>query len=131
MPGSCSDVMSPYYRKTFCSILATMVNPPVSVARLGWSNGEYQRLMLFLGPEDFEKIALWSDSWFGKALAEQHKQLKEGRLPTLASVRNDAPFVTGKASLTLKKWISENRDKLLGVIRGTQIKDFRRSRSST
>ena len=64
---------------------------------------------------DFGQFVKRADPWFAKALTIQKKQEIEGRLPTLAVVRDDAPFITGKPSTTLQEWVLENRKELLMI----------------
>ncbi|OQV22443.1 hypothetical protein BV898_03614 [Hypsibius exemplaris] len=62
------------------------------------------------------------DPWFGKALLEQQRQLVAGTLPTLGgAVRDDAPFVTGKPSLTLQEFAAKNKTKLLNLLAGKTV----------
>lgn len=51
---------------------------------------------------------------YAEGVVEGMRQIQDGRMAYLATVRDDVPYVTGRASLTLKEWAIKNRGALLG-----------------
>ena len=50
---------------------------------------------------------------YAEGAVEFMRQVMDGRMGYIATVRDDAPFVTGRASTTFRQWATENRDTLL------------------
>lgn len=51
------------------------------------------------------------EAWYGAAVLEFLRQVEDGRMGYIGTVR-DAPFLTGKPSVTLREWITQNRSRL-------------------
>ncbi len=43
------------------------------------------------------------------------RQVVDGRMGYIGSVRDDVPLVTGQSSMTLRRWATQNREQLLQV----------------
>jgi NAD(P)H dehydrogenase (quinone) len=68
------------------------------------------------GPEDFKaSIAdrnITVKSWYADAGVELNRQVIDGRMGYIGTVRDDVEFVTGRSSTSLRQWAIENRDVL-------------------
>jgi NAD(P)H dehydrogenase (quinone) len=64
------------------------------------------------GPEDFlASIAsrgLTVESWYADAGVEFTRQVLDGRMGYIGTVRDDVEFVTGRSSTSLRQWATEN-----------------------
>ena len=50
---------------------------------------------------------------YGAGAVEFMRQVTDGRMGYIGTVRDDGPFVTGRPSMTLREWATENREALL------------------
>ena len=67
-------------------------------------------------PDDLRELLSKSDSVepnYAEGTVEFMRQVIDGRMGYVSSIRDDVPFVTSKPSTTLKQWAIENRDRLL------------------
>jgi NAD(P)H dehydrogenase (quinone) len=55
---------------------------------------------------------------YGAAVVEFMWQIIDGRMGYIGTVRDDVPFVTGRASTSFRQWATENRDTLLRLTKG-------------
>jgi NAD(P)H dehydrogenase (quinone) len=55
---------------------------------------------------------------YAEGAVEFARQVNDGRMGYIGTVRDDAPFVTGRSSTTLREWAAENRESLLRVVSG-------------
>jgi len=53
------------------------------------------------------------ESWYAEATLEGLRQIHDGRMGYIGTVRDDVPFVTGRASTSLRRWAEENRERLI------------------
>ena len=51
---------------------------------------------------------------YAESGVEVMRQIQDGRMAYLGTVRDDVPYVTGRPALTLKEWAGKNRSHLLG-----------------
>ncbi len=69
-----------------------------------------------LGPAEFQDIFTSSsipvELWYANGGVEVMRQVVDGRMGYIGSVRDDVPHVTGQHALTLKQWILEYREEL-------------------
>lgn len=66
-------------------------------------------------PDDLRELLSKSNSVepnYGEGAVEFMRQVIDGPMGYISSIRDDVPFVTGKPSTTLKQWAIENRDRL-------------------
>jgi uncharacterized protein YbjT (DUF2867 family) len=69
-------------------------------------------------PEDFpEHMARTSprfkvEPWYGAAILEFLKQVADGRMGYIGTLRDDGPSVTGRPSMMLREWAGANRHRL-------------------
>jgi uncharacterized protein YbjT (DUF2867 family) len=72
-----------------------------------------------LGPAEFQAIftsaSIPVESWYADGGVEIMRQIVDGRMGYLGSVRNDVPHVTGEHALTLKQWILQHREELITI----------------
>jgi NAD(P)H dehydrogenase (quinone) len=72
-----------------------------------------------LGPEEFKKTFTTGgvdvESWYADAAVEFTRQVIDGRMGYIGTVRDDVPFLTGRPATTLRQWAIENRDALSAV----------------
>ena len=70
-----------------------------------------------LGPAEFQAIftsaSIPVESWYADGGVEIMRQVVDGRMGYLGSVRDDVPHVTGQHAVTLKQWILEHRQELI------------------
>ncbi|WP_064444802.1 hypothetical protein [Rhodococcus sp. YH3-3] len=68
------------------------------------------------GPEDYAAaIAHGStnvESWYAEAGVDFTRQVIDGRMGYIGTVRDDVEFVAGRPSISLREWAIENRDRL-------------------
>jgi NAD(P)H dehydrogenase (quinone) len=68
------------------------------------------------GPDDFKAMFTTGgvnvESWYADGAVEFTKQVIDGRMGYIGTVRDDVPFVTGRPSTTLRQWAVENQDRL-------------------
>jgi NAD(P)H dehydrogenase (quinone) len=55
---------------------------------------------------------------YGAAVVEFMWQIIDGRMGYIGTVRDDVPFVTGRASTSFRQWATENRETLLRLAKG-------------
>ncbi len=74
------------------------------------------------GPDDFKALFMSSsipiESWYAEGVVEFMRQVMDGRLGYIGTVRDDGPFVTGRPSTGFRQWAAENRDTLLKAATG-------------
>ncbi|ROR24735.1 uncharacterized protein YbjT (DUF2867 family) [Comamonas sp. BIGb0124] len=70
-----------------------------------------------LGPAEFQAIftsaSIPVESWYADGGVEVMRQVVDGRMGYVGSVRDDVPHVTGQYAVTLKQWILERRQELI------------------
>jgi NAD(P)H dehydrogenase (quinone) len=68
-------------------------------------------------PEDLRELLMSSEipvePNYAEAGAEFMRQVMDGRMGYIGSVRDDVQFITGKPSTSFKQWAIENCDRLL------------------
>ena len=55
---------------------------------------------------------------YGAAAVEFMRQVVDGRMAYIGTVRDDVPFVTGRPSTPFRQWATENRETLLKIANG-------------
>lgn len=74
------------------------------------------------GPADLEALLAHPRSPmepnYGAAAVEFMRQVIDGRMGYIGTVRDDVPFVTGRPSTTLRQWATENRETLPRIANG-------------
>ncbi len=69
------------------------------------------------GPDDFKAYFMSGnipvESWYAEAGVEFMRQVMDGRMGYIGTVRDDGPFVTGRSSTGFRQWATENRESLL------------------
>ncbi|MGZ3354361.1 MAG: hypothetical protein ACXVBO_05845, partial [Isosphaeraceae bacterium] len=53
------------------------------------------------------------DKKYAEGVVEFMRQVSDGRMGYIGTVRDDGPCVTGRSSTTLRQWAAENRESLL------------------
>jgi hypothetical protein len=69
---------------------------------------EFMEAMSALGDYQIEP-------WYAAGTLEFLRQVSDGRMGYIGTVRNDAPYLAGKCSITLRQWAEENRSRLQAV----------------
>ncbi|ROQ60401.1 uncharacterized protein YbjT (DUF2867 family) [Rathayibacter sp. PhB152] len=68
------------------------------------------------GPDDFlASLAARGatvESWYAEAGVEFNRQVLDGRMGYIGTVRDDVQFVTGRPSTSLREWATENRERM-------------------
>jgi hypothetical protein len=71
------------------------------------------------GPDDLKALLLHPDSPmernYAEAVLEFMRQVIDGRMGYVGTLRDDAPFVTGRHSTSFHQWATENRETLLRI----------------
>jgi NAD(P)H dehydrogenase (quinone) len=52
------------------------------------------------------------EAWYAEAGVEFNRQVIDGRMGYIGTVRDDVEFVTGHPSTSLRQWAIENRDRM-------------------
>ncbi|HEX6564102.1 MAG TPA: hypothetical protein VF020_07455, partial [Chthoniobacterales bacterium] len=52
------------------------------------------------------------EPWYGGAILEFLKQVADGRMGYIGTLRDDGPSVTGRPSMMLREWAEANRHRL-------------------
>ena len=73
----------------------------------------------FQGPDDFKEHITSTDihveSWYAEGGVEFLRQVSDGQMGYIGSVRDDVPYILGRPALTLKQWATEHRDALIAA----------------
>jgi hypothetical protein len=71
------------------------------------------------GADDFEALftssAVQVESWYAKGGVEFVRQVVDGRMGNIGSVRDDVPNILGRPALTLRAWATQHRDELIAA----------------
>ena len=71
------------------------------------------------GADDIEALFTSSDiqfeSWYAKGAVEFLRQVVDGRMGNIGSVRDDVPNILGRPALTLREWATQHRDELIAL----------------
>lgn len=71
------------------------------------------------GPEEFQASLAQGgttvESWYADGGVEFTRQVIDGRMGYIGTVRDDVEFVIGRSSISLREWVIENRDRLAGL----------------
>jgi NAD(P)H dehydrogenase (quinone) len=74
------------------------------------------------GPADLETLLAMPqfpmEPNYGAAAVEFMRQVVDGRMAYIGTVRDDVPFVTGRPSTPFRQWATENRETLLRIANG-------------
>jgi hypothetical protein len=49
------------------------------------------------------------ETWYAEGVVEFMRQVMDGRMGYIGTIRDDGPFVTGRPSTTFRQWATENR----------------------
>lgn len=84
-----------------------------------------QEIRCFLKQPDDLRALLTSDESkvepnYAEGAVEFMRQVIDGRMGYIGSVRDDVPLVTGRTSTTLRQWATQNREQLLQAATGQQ-----------
>ena len=60
----------------------------------------------------FSSSSIPVESWYAEGVIEFMRQVVDGRMGYIGTVRDDGPFVTGRPSTLFREWAMENRDAL-------------------
>jgi len=55
---------------------------------------------------------------YAEGAVEFTRQVSDGRMGYIGTVRDDGPYITGRPSTTLREWAEENRESLLRAVAG-------------
>ena len=76
------------------------------------------------GADDFEALFTSSDiqaeSWYAKGGVEFVRQVVDGRMGNIGSVRDDVPNILGRPALTLHEWATQHRDELIAAAKSAK-----------
>jgi NAD(P)H dehydrogenase (quinone) len=74
------------------------------------------------GPDDFKAFFMSSnipvESWYAEEVVEFMRQVMDGRMGYIGTIRDDVPFVTGRPSTGFRQWAMEKRESMLKAISG-------------
>jgi len=66
--------------------------------------------------EDFKDVftsgSVAVENWYAKGAIEFARQVSNGEMGYIGTIRNDIPFITGKPALTFRQWATENKQQL-------------------
>jgi hypothetical protein len=55
------------------------------------------------------------ESWYAEGGVEFLRQVSDGQMGYIGSVRDDVPYILGRPALTLEQWATEHRDALIAA----------------
>jgi NAD(P)H dehydrogenase (quinone) len=71
------------------------------------------------GADDFKALFQSSniqvESWYAEGGVEFMRQVIDGRMGNISSVRDDVPYILGRPALTVRVWASQHRDELIAA----------------
>jgi hypothetical protein len=71
-------------------------------------------------PDDFSQMVdagqVQMEKWYAAGAVDFMRQVHDGRMGYIGSVRDDIPYLTGKPAMSFRAWIRENRDALLRIL---------------
>ena len=74
----------------------------------------------FKSHEDFKAVftggSIAVENWYAEGAIEFTRQVSNGQMGYIGSIRNDVPYITGQPALTFKEWAFINRQKLMDVL---------------
>jgi NAD(P)H dehydrogenase (quinone) len=72
--------------------------------------------------EDFKAVftsgSVSVENWYAEGAIEFTKQVSNGEMGYIGTIRNDTPFITGNPATTLRQWAAFNREQLAELVQG-------------
>jgi NAD(P)H dehydrogenase (quinone) len=72
------------------------------------------------GPEDFQALVSAPDStaepWYAEGGTDFMRQVADGRMGYIGTIRDDVPYVLGRPALTFKKWATEHKEDFIKIL---------------
>jgi NAD(P)H dehydrogenase (quinone) len=69
------------------------------------------------GPEDFKAFinspGVEVERWYAEGGLDFMRQVSDGRMGSIGTIRDDVPFVLGRPSLTFREWASSHKDEFI------------------
>jgi NAD(P)H dehydrogenase (quinone) len=76
----------------------------------------------FKGPEDFKALinspGVEVEQWYAEGGLDFMRQVTDGRMGYIGTIRDDLPFVLGRPSLTFREWASSHKDEFIELASG-------------
>ena len=77
------------------------------------------------GADDFEAVFTSSsdiqvESWYAKGGVEFLRQVVDGRMGNIGSVRDDVPNILGRPALTLREWATQHREEFIAAAKSAR-----------
>lgn len=75
------------------------------------------------GPEDFKAFinspTVEVEQWYAEGGLDFMRQVSDGRMGYIGTIRDDVPFVLGRPSLTFREWASAHKDEFIELTSGS------------
>jgi uncharacterized protein YbjT (DUF2867 family) len=75
------------------------------------------------GPEDFKDLinspGVEVEQWYAEGGLDFMRQVSDGRMGYIGTIRDDLPFVLGRPSLTFREWASSHKDEFIELASGS------------
>lgn len=75
------------------------------------------------GPEDFKAFinspGVEVEQWYAEGGLDFMRQVSDGRMGYIGTIRDDLPFVLGRPSLTFREWASSHKDEFIELASGS------------
>jgi NAD(P)H dehydrogenase (quinone) len=75
------------------------------------------------GPEDFKAFinspGVEVEQWYAEGGLDFMRQVSDGRMGYIGTIRDDVPFVLGRPSLTFREWASSHKDEFIELASGS------------
>jgi NAD(P)H dehydrogenase (quinone) len=75
------------------------------------------------GPEDFKAFinspGIEVEQWYAEGGLDFMRQVSDGRMGYIGTIRDDLPFVLGRPSLTFREWASSHKDEFIELASGS------------
>jgi uncharacterized protein YbjT (DUF2867 family) len=75
------------------------------------------------GPDDFKALVSapgsGAEAWYAEGVVDFMRQVVDGRMGYIGTIRDDIPYVLGRPALTFREWASEHKEQLIKLASAT------------
>jgi len=72
------------------------------------------------GPEDFQALVSapgsGAEPWYAEGGTDFMRQVADGRMGYIGTIRDDVPYVLGRPALTFREWATKHKEELLEIL---------------
>jgi hypothetical protein len=70
----------------------------------------------------FQSSPIQVESWYAEGGVEFMRQVIDGRMSNISSVREDAPYILGRPAVTVREWATQHRDEFIAAAKKREIR---------